>query len=102
MGVRLLDRDPFTGITRWFHPAPAGGFTVHTQQDITHLVAENKALLNDRPRTTRWRDFEHAARIPLAIWFDLKRRGIVDDPKALFRWLNDPDNRAFRTREGRL
>jgi hypothetical protein len=33
---------------------------------------------------------------------ELKQQGIIDDPKALRRWLNDPDNRYFRTRPGRV
>jgi hypothetical protein len=37
------------------------------------------------------------ASIPLHIYFDLRRQGIVQDPKAFKRWLNDPDNVAFRT-----
>jgi len=40
------------------------------------------------------------ASIPLNVYYDLKRRGIADDPKAMKKWLNDPDNRVFRTREG--
>jgi hypothetical protein len=36
------------------------------------------------------------------VYYDLKRRGIADDPAALKKWLNDGDNRVFRTREGTL
>jgi len=40
------------------------------------------------------------ASIPLSIYYDLKRQGIVDDPVRLKRWLNDSDNKYFRTRGG--
>jgi hypothetical protein len=47
---------------------------------------------------------EHAkvASIPLSVYYELKRQGIADDPKALRKWLNQSENRAFRTREGTL
>ena len=36
----------------------------------------------------------------MVLYYDLKEKGILDDPKALKKWLNDADNKAFRTREG--
>jgi hypothetical protein len=36
------------------------------------------------------------------VYYDLKRRGIIDDPAAFRAWMNDPDNRVFRTRPGRV
>jgi hypothetical protein len=42
------------------------------------------------------------ATLPLSVYYQLKREGIADDPKRLAKWMNDPDNRAFRTRGGRL
>jgi hypothetical protein len=36
------------------------------------------------------------------VYYDLKRRGIADDPKKFKQWLNDRDNRVFRTRAGTL
>jgi hypothetical protein len=38
----------------------------------------------------------------VVIWEDLVRKGIANDTKKLKAWLNDPDNRAFRTRLGRV
>jgi hypothetical protein len=42
------------------------------------------------------------ASIPLSVYYELKRQGIADDPKALRKWLNQSENQAFRTREGTL
>jgi hypothetical protein len=36
------------------------------------------------------------------VYYELKRQGIADDPKALKKWLNDRDNQVFRTRAGTL
>jgi hypothetical protein len=35
-------------------------------------------------------------------YMDLKKKGILDDQVALKRWLNDPENRYFRTRPGQV
>jgi len=40
------------------------------------------------------------ASIPMNIYFDLKQRGILNDQKKMKQWLNDPDNKYFRTRPG--
>jgi hypothetical protein len=36
------------------------------------------------------------------IYYDLQRRGILQDEKRLKAWLNDPENRVFRTRPGKV
>jgi hypothetical protein len=38
----------------------------------------------------------------MPLFYRLKKDGIIDDPSAMKRWLNDPDNRFFRTRPGRV
>ncbi len=58
----------------------------------------NKADFNDAP--SRWGEGQRVASIPMTVYWELKRRGVVDDQGALRRWLNDPDNRFFRTRPG--
>jgi hypothetical protein len=42
------------------------------------------------------------ASIPMTLFYDLKKQGIIDDPARLKAWLNNPDNRFFRTRPGRV
>lgn len=98
---KVLSHDPATGITRFFHFDHAEDeFIIQTQQDTTPIVDANKAAYNDAPE--RWGDMTRIASIPTTIYFDLKRKGIVDDPAAFKRWLSDPDNRFFRTRGGNL
>jgi hypothetical protein len=40
--------------------------------------------------------------IPMSIYHELQKQGILQDEKRLKKWLNDPDNRVFRTRPGRV
>lgn len=108
MGRRFFDYDPMTGITEWFHATDDGeGFTIEQTQDVEPLIEANKVAFNS---FTSARDSfgdgltlngkSHVASIPAVIHAMLKRQGIIQDPKALKRWLNDPDNAVFRTRPG--
>lgn len=98
---KVLKHDPVTGITRFYHfDESRDEFIIETKQDTTNIVEANKFALNNTPK--RWNDMDRIASIPVTIYFDLKKKGIVDDPKAFKRWLSDPDNRFFRTKEGNL
>lgn len=101
---RLLDKDPLTGTKSVFHyDHEDDSFVIETVTDVEDVVEINKAAYNERAGTRFGEGLaHHVAQIPATIWWDLKRRGIADDPKALKAWLNDRDNRAFRTRPGRL
>jgi hypothetical protein len=83
-----------------------GVFTVDTQ-DAEGLLEVAKASMAQTDERARWGDTptdprNQIAFIPDVIWVDLYRRGIVRDKKAFKRWLNDPENRAFKTRPGRV
>ena len=100
MKSRLLDYDPVTRIKRMFHPSTDGdNFVESGRQDVTERLAINKALYGEE---RRWGDGLRAASIPITVWEGLMRDGTADDPKKLKAWLNDPDNRAFRTMSGRI
>jgi hypothetical protein len=104
---RLLNETPEQGIKRIFHEHAENEFAVETVQDVTEIVAENKENYNARGGE-RFKFFQnHVAQIPTSVYYDLIRRGIIDeknDPEGirLTKWLNDPDNRVWRTRPGRL
>jgi len=97
---RLFGRDPITGITQYWHVKGNGEYVIETQQDVSAIAEKNKREFNDTP--DRYRDVNKVASIPLNVYYDLKRRGIADDPVAFKKWLNDRDNRVFRTRAGTL
>lgn len=103
---RLFDHDPLTGITEWFHMEDGDdSFTIQTTQDAAPLIEANREHFNqfDSARTPfgdKIGASSKVASIPLNVYMDLKTKGILRDPAAFKRWLNDPDNRAFRTRPG--
>lgn len=108
MSKRLFDHDPITGITEWFeYDESADNFTIQTTQDATELLRINEiSRSNFSSGKDRWGEgFDHkthVARLPMNIYMDLQKRGILRDPKAFKKWLNDPDNYAFRARPGRV
>lgn len=102
MQKRIFDQDPTTGITRYWHVKNNGEFAIETVQNVAGIVAENSRSYADVDTKEKFGDVARVASIPLGVYYDLKKRGIADDPAALKKWMNDPDNRAFRVRGGRL
>lgn len=100
----LVDYDPVTRIeTHMDVDEEAGTMTVASFQDATDIVEQNKLLYNDVDAKAPYGEkFNRMASIPLNIWFDLVRKGVANDERALRRWLDDRDNLAFRTRPGKL
>ncbi len=105
MSSKIIGHDPFLGTTTIMHPDADGSqFTIETQQDVTDLIDTNKRLYNDFDERARFgkEEFTRVASIPMNVAMDLKRRGILDDPKRFRAFLNDPDNRAFLVRPVRV
>jgi len=101
---RPIETDAILRVRRMFHDSIDGESQVveHTQ-DVSAILKENKEQYKAYDERSRWNhEMNRVASIPLVVWEDLKRRGIADDKNALMRWLDDPDNRAFRTRPGRV
>jgi hypothetical protein len=98
---RHFDSDPTMGKTETFHWLGDGKFAIETQQDVTDLVEQNRAIFNENTNGFRG-EMHRVASIPLVLYWDLKKQGIIDDPERLKRWLNDPDNVYFRTKPGRV
>lgn len=108
MTKRLFDYDPITGTKQWFHWNDADeSFTIQTEQPVDALIEANKANFNEfSSGSDKWgEEIGHRTRvasIPMNVYLDLKKRGILQDEAALKRWLNDPDNAVFRTRPGNV
>lgn len=96
----LIERDEMFGVETWFHGADDGKFTIQeVMPDVSPTIDRNKALYNENAGK-RWDDMKHIASIPLTLYWELEQQGITRDDKAFSRWLNDPDNRFFRTFPG--
>lgn len=100
--ARVFDQDRAAGITRyWHYNDELDEYTIETVQDVQPIVDANKRAYNAEDKHYKG-ELHRVASLPLSVFFDLKKRGILDDQKAMKKWLNDPDNRYFRTKPGRV
>jgi hypothetical protein len=69
---------------------------------VQSLVDDNAALLN-ASQGRRFGEGQRVASIPLNLFYDqLHEAQMQGDENYISRWLNDGDNRAFRTFEGTI
>lgn len=104
---RLLSYDPLTGIReRFVYNAENDSFQIITDQEGEPVLELNKDKYNSVDERARWKEGQMVASLPLVIYQDLLARGIIDKKdvrqKKLRKWLDDPANRFFRTRPGKL
>jgi hypothetical protein len=102
--TRLFDVNPFAGTKTIWHDLCDGQYALETVGDVETALEINKARFNDSNRHQIGGEAHGvmAASIPLVVYEDLMRRGIAQDNAAMIRWLNDRDNRLFRTHEMRV
>ena len=90
------------------HADGDGGIIIQTKQDITDIIEQNKKEYNSYDEKARWSDElfgNKIASIPFTVIDELNKQGImrgfaVQDEKRFKAWLNERDNRVFRTRTG--
>ncbi len=90
------------------HADGDGGIIIQTKQDITDIIEQNKKEYNSYDENARWSDElfgNKIASIPFTVIDELNKQGImrgfaVLDEKRFRAWLNERDNRVFRTRTG--
>lgn len=98
---RLISEGPIS--KQYWEEDSEGNITLHTQSDYTAIIEANKRESNVVDERANWRgDMHRVARIPMDILLDLQRKGITKDRAAFKKWLNDPENRFFRTRPGKI
>lgn len=103
-----LSYDPLNGATTWWHwDAETETAAVQTEQNVDDLLDINRGMANETGK--KWIGEEGGpgtlvAKLPMIVLHQLQAEGRApnQDWKAFCRWLQDPDNRFFRTHEGRL
>lgn len=99
--------DRFGGVTRSIvtHESdPEGQFHVQTSQDMTPVIDTVTSMreANQVVGHRKSRNMVPVAEIPMVIYEQAMREGWAEDQAAWRRWLNDPDNKAFRITDGRV
>ena len=100
---RILDYDPATGILETFHyDHVEGKAIIQTSQDVTAILEANKRAYNQVDENANWKgDIHLCATVPLHIFNSLPKE-LRRDENALKRWLNHPDQKAFKVRPGKI
>ena len=104
---KIFSQDLDTQTVQIAHDDGEGGLILETKQNAKPFLEQNKSLYAQVDERARWGEFTRIASIPLTVIQDLNRKGIlrgfhIVEPKKLKEWLNDSDNRFFRTRPGRI
>ena len=105
--MRKLGTELVNGELRTTYADDDGNLVMKAESDLTHIIEANKTSYNQIDERARWGDGQLVADIPFPVIEDLNRQGIlrgfaVMDQKRMKAWLNNPDNRFFRTRPGRV
>jgi hypothetical protein len=90
------------------HADGDGGIIIETREDITAILEQNKKEYNSFDERAKWSDDllgNKIASIPFTVIDELNKQGImrgfaIVDQKRMKAWLNERDNRVFRTRTG--
>ena len=108
MKKRLVQKDAVTGKETWAHFDEDGKMIFESSQDVSSLISKNTAERNEyRSGSLQGNTQRHqqkVAEIPTALYHQLiKELGQPkDNPTGWRKWLNDYDNRFFRTSGGRV
>jgi hypothetical protein len=98
----LVDSDIALGRYTWAIANDDGSTTYRTDYTVDPTMEANKIARNDA-RSGWGGDYHRVGSIPLGLYYD-KLHGAVqqDDHAYVSRWLNDSDNRAWRTKDGKV
>lgn len=101
-GWGLIDHDPKLGRTVWGRNNGDGTTTYRTDYQVDPSVEANRIQRN--LAENNWKgDYHHVASIPPGVFWDkLGEAAREGDDKYITKFLNDSDNRAWRTKEGNL
>lgn len=99
-GFTLVSHDPHTGKSVWRREEIDGGVTYRTDEPVDSLIDQNTAVRN-ASAGNRMGDWVKIASIPSNVLWN-PETGLMDafkqnDERWLAKWLNDGDNRAWRT-----
>lgn len=98
----LFDHDVKLGRTIWRRDNGDGTETWRTDYAVDDSVSVNTAQRN--MAAAGWKgDYHHVSSISPGVYWDKLHEAVQQgDDKYVSRWLNDGDNRAWRTKDGRV
>lgn len=107
MYTLMGDNDPITGTRAILHHDETGGKVIsEVAQDVSDMVDVAKAAYASHDERARFGgEFHHVGFIPMSLYFKLRKQARGDKQRLdqlIKEFMNDRDNRMFRTRPGRV
>ena len=108
MKKRLVQKDAVTGKETWAHFDEDGKMIFESSQNVDAILSNNRDERNEYRfgslQGNTQRHQQKVAEIPTALYHQLIQElgQPKDNPKGWKKWLNDYDNRFFRTSGGRV
>jgi hypothetical protein len=98
----LFHHDEKLGRTTWLRDLPGGGTEARVDYRVDPSIEVNKAQRN--LAQSGWKgDYHHIASVSPGVYWDQVHKAVEQDDQAyLSKWLNNSDNRAWRTKDGRV
>jgi hypothetical protein len=98
----LVDHDLHMKRTVWARSNPDGSTTYRTDYAVDDTIEANKTMQRDAEKG--WKgDWHKVASVPLGVYYDKLHEAVMQDDMAhVSKFLNDIDNRLFRTKLGRV
>lgn len=106
MAEHLLSVDPLTGAREYFsYDESTGGFNIRREVDHAPVLEANadhkKQFRSKQNQNYKGDGFHKVASVPMDIYMALPQ-AMRNDPKAMKKWLNHPDQAPFRTTPGTI
>lgn len=102
-----LGQEKYKNTVKTYHADGEGGLIIETTEDVSPWIEANKAQYNATDERAKWGELARIASVPDSVILEWNKLGFckgfaITDQAALKRWLNDPENRAWRTRPGQV
>ena len=68
-----------------------------SKTNIDQIADVNQAIRNEIVRSEKNGDMVKVASLPMTVYFDLKKRGILGDKAAMKKWLKSEEATPYRT-----
>lgn len=100
-GFKLFEFEAETGRSVWIKHEIDGRITMRVDMPVDSILDQNKEFANDSIGK-RFGDWARVASVPLELMDQsgLSEASKQKDDRFISRWLNDSDNRKFRTFRG--
>jgi len=105
--MKKLGVEYYDGEKRTYFADGEGGLVIQAEQNLTPIIELNKAQYNQTDERAKWGEWAKIASLPNSVVADLNASGVmkghaITDLKRFKAWLNNSDNKFFRTRPGQV